>query len=195
MISVFKPSESWIESQLTQLRAASHNYASVGCIDTAPSGFSIDDYEICLGVGADVWAAARDAMCQWVFMPGRMVEFRGDKSIAIGNVVAVLFRGPGVWTFNPARITEVHDTNDSGRNEFGFVYGTLTGHVESGEERFLIRWDHESDRVTYRIKAVSRPKHPLVWLAYPYARYQQDRFRRLSANAMRDSVKQATRRH
>lgn len=47
---------------------------------------------------------------------------------------------------------------------FGFAYGTLPGHVESGEERFQIEWHRSDDSVWYDILAFSRPNHPLARL-------------------------------
>ena len=67
---------------------------------------------------------------------------------------------------------------------FGFAYGTLPGHVESGEERFLVEWDRESNRVSYDIVAFSKPNHWLTRLGYPLVRRTQKRFGRESAAAM-----------
>ena len=66
----------------------------------------------------------------------------------------------------------------------GFADGTLPGHVETGEERFLIEWDRGENCVCYDILAFSRPRHPLVRLGYPFARLMQKRFARDSAKAM-----------
>ncbi len=52
-------------------------------------------------------------------------------------------------------------------SRFGFAYGTLPGHVESGEERFLVEWDRGDDAVWYDILAFSRPNHVLTRLGYP----------------------------
>jgi uncharacterized protein (UPF0548 family) len=67
---------------------------------------------------------------------------------------------------------------------FGFAYGTLPGHLESGEERFLIEWDWADNCVWYDILAFSRHRHILAWLGYPWVRYLQKRFRQESAAAM-----------
>jgi len=67
---------------------------------------------------------------------------------------------------------------------FGFAYGTLPGHVESGEERFLIEWDRADNCVWYDILAFSRPRHILAWLGYPWVRHLQKRFRQESGAAM-----------
>ncbi len=53
------------------------------------------------------------------------------------------------------------------------AYGTLTEHVEIGEERFIVEFDHESNEVWYDIFAFSRPGHMLVKIGYPYSRYLQ----------------------
>jgi uncharacterized protein (UPF0548 family) len=71
---------------------------------------------------------------------------------------------------------------------YGFAYGTLPGHVESGEERFLIELDHATDTVYFDILAFSRPRHLLVRLDRRRARAMQKRFASEAAAAMRDAV-------
>ncbi len=63
-------------------------------------------------------------------------------------------------------------------DRFGFAYGTLPGHVEKGEERFAVEWDHGDDSVHYDVLGFSRPKHPMAWPGYPLARSLQRRFAR-----------------
>ena len=48
-----------------------------------------------------------------------------------------------------------------------------------------MEWNEADDRVWYDLVAVSQPAHWLARLGYPYTRYEQARFRRLSAAAMR----------
>ena len=69
-------------------------------------------------------------------------------------------------------------------HRFGFAYGTLPDHVESGEERFLIEWDQVGGAVWYDILAFSRPHHLLARLGYPYVRRVQRSFGKASASAM-----------
>ena len=76
-------------------------------------------------------------------------------------------------------------------SRFGFAYGTLPGHAESGEERFLVEWDRADDAVWYDILAFSRPRHPLARLGYPLTRRTQRRFARDSAAAIRQAVAHA----
>ena len=93
----------------------------------------------------------------------------------------------GLWWLNACRIIYVVD--ESGPiNTFGFAYGTLPGHVESGEERFLIEWDRKDNSVWYDILAFSKPNHVLAWLGYPYVRLKQAQFRRHSAASMLGAV-------
>ena len=71
---------------------------------------------------------------------------------------------------------------------FGFGYGTLPGHGERGEERFSVEWSRENNTVHYDVFAFSRPKHPLAWLGYPFARMLQKRFARDSKKMMLEAV-------
>jgi uncharacterized protein (UPF0548 family) len=47
---------------------------------------------------------------------------------------------------------------------FGFAYGALAEHEESGEERFTIEWNRDDDKVWYYILAFSRPRQMLAIL-------------------------------
>jgi uncharacterized protein (UPF0548 family) len=89
------------------------------------------------------------------------------------------------WSLNFNRIVEVVDS----ATRFGFLYTTTTYHVEEGQERFIIDFDPESELVSYLIEAVSRPRHPLARIAYPFSRAMQHRFTRDSHSRMSRSVK------
>lgn len=108
-----------------------------------------------------------------------------------GQVVAIIGWAVGFWWLNSCRI--IYTVDEPGAiNKFGFAYGTLPGHVESGEERFLIEWDRETDKVCYDILAFSRPNHFLTRLGYPLVRRSQKRFGRDSAAAMFQAVNPAS---
>lgn len=102
--------------------------------------------------------------------------------------MAVVARVLGVWSVNCARI--VYTINDRGApiQRFGFAYGTLPDHMETGEERFLIVWDTATNAVYYDILAYSRPRHILARLGYPVVRRLQKRFARESAAQMEQMV-------
>jgi uncharacterized protein (UPF0548 family) len=53
-------------------------------------------------------------------------------------------------------------------HRFGFAYGTLPGHPESGEEAFVI--DDTDQGVVFQIVAFSRPAAALARLGTPVSR-------------------------
>src|SRR5262249_51861973 len=85
----------------------------------------------------------------------------------------------------------VYVVDDEGPvQRFGFAYGTLPGHAESGEERFTVEGHEQDDAVWYDILAFSRPQQLLARWGYPFARRLQKRFARDAAAAMRRAVAQ-----
>ena len=58
------------------------------------------------------------------------------------------------------------------------------GHVECGEERFVVSFEPETGEVTYEIAAFSRPATLLAKLGYPLARRLQHAFARASARTL-----------
>ncbi|GAA4696164.1 DUF1990 domain-containing protein [Nocardioides conyzicola] len=59
----------------------------------------------------------------------------------------------------------------------GFAYGTLPGHPESGEERFLLTRLSDG-RITFTVTAFSRPATRLARAGGPLTRSIQDRVSR-----------------
>ena len=192
MFTFRKPTRETIDALRDQCHDVPFNYPAVGSSQVAgstpPPGYCQDQIKIELGRGQATFERARIAIQQWEMFPRSMVElFWPTVPVAQGSVVAVLFRGYGFWSLNPARI--VYTVDETGEiDRYGFAYGTLPGHLESGEERFCVSWDHATDRVHYQIDVFSRPNHWFVWLGYPLARLEQARFRKLSARAMKDLV-------
>ncbi|MFC6706428.1 DUF1990 family protein [Flexivirga alba] len=80
---------------------------------------------------------------------------------------------PGIGRFRlhaPARVVEVLEDGD----RFGFTYGTLQGHPEAGEERFVV--ERRADgTVQLEIEHWSRPARWFTQLAGPLARLAQSR--------------------
>jgi len=164
-------------------------YPAVGATaDTPPPGYAVDRTHVRLGEGEDVFRAGRAALERWdQFRLGWVRPYPGDTPLRAGGVVAVVARLLGVWWVNACRVVYVVDETGPACR-FGFAYGTLPGHAESGEERFLVEWDRADDSVWYDILAFSRPRHPLARLGYPLTRRTQRRFARDSAAAMLRAV-------
>jgi uncharacterized protein (UPF0548 family) len=154
-----------------------------------PTGFVCDHHGAVLGRGAAAFEAARAALGRWAMFDLGWVELCDrDAPLEPGTVVGVLVQTAGPWVLNAARIVYRLDDRLDGRRRFGFAYGTLPGHAECGEERFLVTWDRRSDEVRYDLLAFSRPSYRLARLAYPYTRTLQRRFARASLAAMRRAV-------
>jgi uncharacterized protein (UPF0548 family) len=59
------------------------------------------------------------------------------------------------------------------RTRAGFAYGTLPGHPESGEQRFLLE-QADDGALTYSVTAFSRPASVLARAGGPVTRWVQD---------------------
>lgn len=160
-------------------------YTAVGATATTPPAeFVVDHTRIKLGKGAAVFERAKTALLNWKqFDLGWVEAWSPQTPLEQDQVVAVMGRVFGLWWLNACRIVYVVDEREPAVR-FGFAYGTLPGHFECGEERFLIEWDYSNDDVHYEIFAFSRPNHLLTKLGYPWARRIQKRFGRDSASAM-----------
>jgi uncharacterized protein (UPF0548 family) len=185
MLSLRKPTREEIRKFLDGQSRLDFSYSFVGyTASTAPRGFSVDHTRVKLGSGEAVFLAATLAIQRWEqFRLGWVEAWSPETPIESGEVVGVLGRVIGLWWLNACRIVYVIDEGGPVQR-FGFAYGTLPGHVESGEERFLIEWDRGENSVWYDILAFSRPRHPLARLGYPFARLMQKRFARDSVKAM-----------
>ena len=186
MFALRRPTAETIAALIEQQAASNFTYSGVGATrdDSAPPGFDHDHNRVRLGSGEAVFAAACAALRRWQMFPSAWTEiYPPDASITAGTVVGMMARCYGGWWLNACRI--VYVINEGGPvRRFGFAYGTLPEHVECGEERFLIEWRRADDTVWYDLRAFSRPRHPLVRLAYPLARRLQRRFARESLAAM-----------
>lgn len=192
MLSIRRPTPASVQDFLATQAKLSLTYAAVGSsLRTPPAGYVVDHTRVRLGAGERAFDAARAALAHWEhFRLGWLEAIPNDTPIERGQVVGILARSLGVWSLNACRIVAVID-EDGSVKRFGFSYGTLPGHMESGEERFLIEWQREEDGVWYDILAFSRPRHFLARLSYPWMRRMQKRFGQESAAAMCRAVREA----
>ena len=190
MLSFRKPDTESIRRFIAEQGLLPITYEGVGTTaQTPPTGYVVDHTRVKLGVGEPTFLAAISALKRWQQFQLSWVEAAPRETpLQTGQVVCVMGHAVGVWWINACRI--VHVVDEVGPvKRFGFAYGTLPGHVESGEERFLIEWDRSEDSVWYDIMAFSRPKHALTWLGYPVVRRLQKRFARDSGQAMIEATK------
>lgn len=185
MFQLRKPSQSAIAQYLEIQSQLSFTYAEVGAtITTPPPGYVVDHTRTQIGIGDAAFQRGKEAIRGWKqFDLGWLTAWPHSTPIEQGAAVVVLIRTLGLWCLSAARI--VYVINEPRR--FGFAYGTLPGHVERGEERFLIELA-DGGAVWYDVLAFSRPRHPLTQIGHPYVRRLQKRFGRDSAAAMRCAV-------
>ena len=193
MLTVSKPTCHSVNQLLRKCETSRFTYDQIGATrqNRMPAGFHHDSSRIQLGHGRSDFQRAIDAFHEWRVFPRAMTEvLTPTATIDVGQVVAIQFKALFLWSVCPCRIVYVLDEQreSASVHRFGFGYGTLPGHVENGEERFLLEWDRDSDEIWYSIVAFSIPQHWLAKVAYPYARYQQSRFRRLSCESMLAAV-------
>ncbi|MGI8782721.1 MAG: DUF1990 family protein [Acidobacteriota bacterium] len=164
------------------------SYREVGSTQgQPPGGYDFDLTRTQLGRGRAVFQAACAALKQWRMFPAPWTEIHpAHTPIRSGNVVVVLGRVFGLWWMNACRIVYVVEETEPQRS-FGFAYGTLPGHVESGEERFTVQWDPD-DVVWYDLRAFSRPHYWPVRLCYRMTRRLQRRFIVESHASMQQAV-------
>ena len=190
MILVKRPSFAEVREFLNGQQLLSLSYRAAGSTrdNSAPAGFNVDHNRIRLGAGAHAFEKAVEAVARWkMFDIGWVELLYPDSPIKAGVVVGVLVKVMGLWTLNACRVIYTID-EESPVRRFGFAYGTLPGHAESGEERFSVEWRDADDSVWYDLYAFSRPRHPLARLGYPVSRMFQKRFAADSKLAMVKAV-------
>lgn len=159
MLLLKKPSEEAIEQFIEGQASLNFSYAEVGASKdgVCPSRYGTDHVRGDLGIGANIFARSVNALERWEQFGLSWVKVYPHNALIIPNtVVAVLAWHGGFWSLNACRI--VYTINEQAPLvRFGFGYGTLPDHVETGEERFLLEWDKNTDIVTYDILAFLIP--------------------------------------
>ena len=190
MLSLRRPSVEKLQNFLASQSRVGLTYSAIGATAAvSPPGYVVDRTRIKLGEGASRFAAAKAALGRWEqFRLGWVEAWPPDTPIKEGQVVAMIARIFGPWWLNACRVVYVVDEQGPIKR-YGFAYGTLPEHAESGEERFTVEWHEDYDAVWYDILAFSRPHQRLTRLFYPLVRRLQKRFARDSAAAMLRAVK------
>lgn len=153
-----------------RLRQADLTYPEVGrTAGPLPAGYFHMDREGLVGVGEETFKRAAEELLSWQLQRRAGIRVRASTPEVTLGAVAVLLLGVGPLAIQaPVRVLSVIDEP----TRRGFVYGTLPGHPESGEEQFLVELLHDG-RVVCRITAFSRPGSWLTRLGGPAARLVQ----------------------
>ena len=192
MCSLARPNAQQLQRFLEAQAAESFSYAELGQSgDGAPAGYDLDHNRVLLGQGQPVFDAACRALSQWQMFPAPWTEiWPAGARQDVGTPLLMIARVFGLWWVNACRVVYRLESHDASRR-FGFAYGTLPGHVEQGEERFMVEWDQDGN-LWYDLRAFSRPRHWLVRLGYPVTRRLQRRFVLQSQAAMQQIAASAT---
>ena len=185
MFCLREPSEEDVRRFISQQQHSVFSYSEVGASATdVPSRYNADRNRVFLGRGEGTWRRATEAIREWQMFNMPWVRLYSPTTpIEVGATVAVLVQHFGFYSLNAARIVYVVD-EDGPICRYGFAYGTLAEHAESGEERFTVEWDRSEDEVWYIILAFSLPQKTLVRLGYPLSRRLQRSFAEASKAAM-----------
>jgi uncharacterized protein (UPF0548 family) len=128
-----------------------------------PPGYRHLGFVSQIGAGHQRFVEAADALMHWGMQRGAGLRVQASSDVVeVGAVVLVKM---GFMTA-PCRVVYVIDEPEVR----GFAYGTLPGHPESGEERFVVRYDPITAAVYAEVSSFSRPvawwsRNPLTLLA------------------------------
>ena len=186
MISFHLPQSKTLAAFLGREKLLDITYENRGASAKAEKvpGFDNDFQRVNIGQGAAAFEKACEAIRHWrMFPPAWTIILPPDTPIQAGETVAMYAKAFGIWWRNSCRI--IYIVNEPGR--FGFAYGTLPGHIECGEELFQVEQD-ENGQVWYTLRAFSKPKRWYAKIAYPLMRMFQARFRKDSAQAMKNCI-------
>lgn len=144
------------------LRAAPLSYAAVGATATEPpTGFSF--FTRTRVLNHRDFAGAADDLMGWRMHQRAGLRVAASSSLGATDVVVLISLG---WRLAPlrfpCRVVYVVDEPDAR----GFAYGTLPGHPECGEERFVVN-RHADGRLEFTVSAFSRPATRLAKLGGP----------------------------
>ena len=167
LLRLSRPSPEALQQLLERARQADPTYPQVGATagESLPPGYRHDCYERSLG-GEEAFERAVGSLRGWEAHRGAGVDVVPPGVPPVVNeTVLLLLKLGGLWTIAPCRIVYVVDDHD----RFGFAYGTLPGHPETGESAFVVHRVEGGD-ARFSIRSFSRPAAPLARLAAPIGR-------------------------
>lgn len=189
MFCLRTPSTDQIRQFISSQQESAFSYPEVGAsAGEIPSSYIVDGNRILLGQGEATWHRAVRAIREWQMFDIPWIRLYWPSApIEVGINVAILVRHLGFCSLNASRIVYLVD-EDRDIERYGFAYGTLLEHAETGEERFTVEWNRLDDQVWYDILAFSRPNKLLAKLGFPFSRALQKKFAEASKAAMFNAV-------
>jgi uncharacterized protein (UPF0548 family) len=180
-----EPSEDQVRRFIVEQKGSRFSYLEVGASSgDIPSRYNVDHNRIRLGKGEVTWHRAVAAIRGWQMFNIPWVRlYWPNAPIEVGTDVAVSVHHFGFYSLNACRIVYLINNEDGSTKRFGFAYGTLWEHTESGEERFTVEWRRDEE-IWYDLLAFSRPRNMAARLAYPLSRKLQGSFAEASKLAM-----------
>lgn len=190
MMSLKRFSDRSIREFLSHQAGLDFSYSEVGATQgELPAGYVVDRACSQVGTGTKDFSRAKQELMKWQHLQlSWIAPCWPNTQVEEGAVIGVLARRYGFWFLNACRVVHLIDERDELSHRFGFAYGTLPGHAECGEERFLLEYDEDTRQLKYDILAFSRPNTWYTKLAYPLVRREQKRFARDSIAAMKRAV-------
>lgn len=137
---------------LQRLQELPLTYPEVGATAAGqrPEGYGHLHREARIGTGRQRFEQAADAVMHWGMQRGAGLRVQASSEVVVLDAVVVVRLG-----FLPAPCRVVYVVDEPGIRGFG--YGTLPGHPESGEERFVVRHDPATSAVFAEVSSFSRP--------------------------------------
>jgi uncharacterized protein (UPF0548 family) len=135
--------------KLSDLAALPLSYTEVGATaGPLPAGYHHVQKSAVIGRGRRRFEDAADKGMRWGMLRGAGLRIEATTEVAAVGSEVIVRVGP---VRAPCRVVYIVDEPDLR----GFAYGTLPGHAESGEERFVVRYDSASDEVVAEVTAFS----------------------------------------
>ena len=155
---------------MQDLRQTELTYSEVGATaGPLPSGYHHQHLTAPIGYGRAQFQAAAECLLRWEMHEGAGLHPQVSDPVAQEGSVAVLRLQLGPVRLRvPVRVVRVVDEP----SRRGFIYGTLPGHPERGEESFVVEME-EDGTVFFHLAAFSRPGRWFTMLGQPVSRAGQ----------------------
>ena len=180
------PTTERIRQWLNEQSAEALTYDDVGASRfEMPSGYHHIEWSSEVGRGESTFHEAARGLQQWSCFNLTWTRAFGQGEPEAGKHLAIAARTGGMWVVNFGRVIEATETfNLNGSDSYSVTIGTLPRHVACGEETLSIRWERETDIVSFNIRSFSHPSYWWMRMAAPLVHRRQARFCRDASDAI-----------